>query len=163
MKIKKDEHGSAHTLQVHLVRHGVDGHLMDLDTHISFALVECSVCSHWYDPERPFTLICHQTENEKRSHFRLSDALDVPHRISVHLDGHDNRLGTTRRHRASTIEIIIHPQAHEHDLGLHLADRREDVQVQRIQGGVAFERGNDHLGEIITHVCPPNESHDEQR
>ena len=156
MKIKKNGHGSAHARQVHLARHGVDGHLVDLDTHISCALVECSARCHWDDPKR---LICHQRENEKRSHFRLGDVLDVPRSISVRLDSHDDRLGTTRCHRASAIGIIIHPQAHGHNLGLHFANRWEDVRVERIQGSVAFERSNDHLGEIITHVCPPNESH----
>ena len=68
MKIKKNEHGSAHALQVHLAHDGIYGHLMDLETQINCALVERSVHCHWGDPERPFTLICHQKENEKRSH-----------------------------------------------------------------------------------------------
>ena len=160
MKTKKHEYGSAHALQVHLARHRIDGHFMDLDTHISCALVERSVPCHWDDPERPaFALICHQRENEKRSHLRLCDTLDVPRPISVRLDSHDDRLGATGSHCASTIRIVIHPQTHGYDLGLHLANRREDVRVEWIRDSVAFKRGNDHLGEIITPVCPPNESH----
>ena len=88
MEIKKHEHGSAHAPQVHLAHHGIHEHLMDLDTQISCAIVERSVHCHWDDPERPFTLICHQRENEKRSRFRVGHALHVPRPISVHLDGH---------------------------------------------------------------------------
>ena len=40
MKIDKNEHGSGHALQVHLTRLGISGHLVDLDTQISCALVE---------------------------------------------------------------------------------------------------------------------------
>ena len=43
IRIKKNEYGSAHALQVHLAHHGIYGHLMDLDTQISCALVERSV------------------------------------------------------------------------------------------------------------------------
>ena len=130
---------------------------MNLDTHVSCALVKRSVRCHGDNPERPFTLICRQREDEKRSHFRLGDALDIPRPISVRLDSHDDRLGTTGRHRASPIGVTVHLQAHGDNLGLHLANRREDVRVKRIRDSVAFERGNDHLGKIITPVCPPNE------
>ena len=149
MKIKKNKHGSAHAPQVHLARHGIDGQLIDLDTQISYALVERSVRCQWDDPERPFTLIYHQRENEKRSHFRLSHALDVPRPIFVHLDGHDDRLGTTGCYHASAIGIV---KALGHDLGLHLANRREDVQVERIRDRVVFEHSSNRLGEIITLV-----------
>lgn len=46
------EHGSAYALQVHLTRHGIDGNLMKLDTHIGSAFVKCSMRSHRDDPAR---------------------------------------------------------------------------------------------------------------
>lgn len=43
-------HGSAHALQVRLACYGVDGDLVDLDTHVCGTFVECSMRSHWDDP-----------------------------------------------------------------------------------------------------------------
>jgi hypothetical protein len=91
------------------------------------------MCSHRDDPGRSCQswLVIKVTE-KKHSHLGFGDALDVPCPVSVGLDGHDDRLGATGRHRASAIGVIVHPQTHCDDFGLHLPNRREDVRMERI-------------------------------
>ena len=67
---KKYKHGSAHAAQVHVARHGINGYLVDLDTHIRATLVECCVGRDWDDAERDCSAGLVITRNKTRT-FRV--------------------------------------------------------------------------------------------
>lgn len=104
------------------------------------------------------TLTSHQRQG-KHPHLGFGDALDAPCPVPVCLNGHDDRLCTTGRHRASAIGVIVHPQTHCHDFCLHLPNRWEDVWMERIGDGIALKSSDEHLGEIIPSVYPLPVSH----
>ena len=84
--------------------------------------------------------------NRKYTHLWLRNTLDRLCPVAMGLDCHNNGLRPTRCHRACTVRVVIKPETHRHNLGLHLSNCRKYVGMQRVRDHVSLTRSENHMG-----------------
>lgn len=98
---------------------------------------------------------CMSTQLTKTAlHFRFLDPLHSSRPISVRLHRHDDTFRSARGHGACcTFGSAVHLQTHGDDLCLHLANRREDIGMQRVGYAVSGVGCDDDFGQFISTIC----------
>ena len=98
-----------------------------------------------------FQCICEKKWN-KGVHFRLGDPLYGACPVAVRLNRHENGLGPAGCRRACAGGVVVHPQAHGHDLCFHFPNRGKDIRMKWVGDAVPLKCCNEDFFHVITAI-----------